>query len=188
VLPQELFNLLPKKFIACNPGGGNAHSPANNRMWPIEYYAELINNSSLPFVILGQGSSDRDLVDKLIQLVEPKKIVSLVGKATLSETALILKHAALYLGNDSALMFLGAAMGVQTLGLYGPTQVEAANPIGKKQYNIRSEVACSPCYDPYSGINGKMYTCTNNLCMQEIKVKTVLDKITKLLASKVGIL
>lgn len=186
VLPKELMALLPKRFIACNPGGGNPHSTADNRMWPIDHYAELINRSTLPFVILGQGQTDQERVSKISKLVEPKRIINLVGKTSFSETALILQRAALYVGNDSSLMFLSAAMGAKTLGLYGPTQVEAANPIGDKQFAIRSESPCSPCYNPYLGINGRMYTCANNICMQEIKVETVLGKIMEILDYKAG--
>lgn len=186
ILPQGLLTLLPSNFIACNPGGGNPHSPADNRIWPIEYYAELINRASLPFVILGSGQSDQERVIRLAKLVKPKKMINLVGKTTLSETALILQRAALYVGNDSSLIFLSAAMDVKTIGLYGPTQVEAAKPIGKKQFAIRSYSSCSPCYNPYLGVNGMMYTCTNNICMQEINVETVLLKMKEVLNDKVA--
>lgn len=180
-LPPSLLALLPVRFIACNPGGGNPHSPADNRMWPIEHYAALINRSPLPFVILGHGQSDQERVNRLGKLVEPERMIDLVGKTSFSETALILQHAALYVGNDSSLMFLGAAMGAKTLGLYGPTQVEAANPIGKKQYSIRGEAPCAPCYNPYDGIKGKMYTCKNNVCMSSIAVDTALSELNRLL-------
>lgn len=185
-LPQWLIDFLPQRFIACNPGGGNPHSPADNRIWPVEYYAQLINLSPLPFVILGHGKSDQERVSRLSKMVEPSRLINLVGKTTFSETALILQRAVLYLGNDSSLMFLSAAMRTKTLALFGPTQVEAANPIGKKQYAIRSHSLCSPCYNPYHGINGKMYTCGNNICMQEIKVETVLDKMLEILDVKVS--
>ncbi len=181
VLPPRLLSILPERFVACNPGGGNPHSPADNRLWPIENYAELIRRSPLPFVILGYGQPDEQLVIRLCKLLEPKEIINLVGKTSFSETALILKLATLYVGNDSSLMFLGAAMQTKTIGLYGPTQVEAAKPIGKQQYAIRSDSSCSPCYDPYLGINGRMYTCNNNICMQEIEVEKVLGKMMKIL-------
>lgn len=185
-LPPPIHKLLPKEYIACNPGGGNLHSSADNRMWPIEYFSDLINRSPLPFVILGYGKSDQERVSKLSKLVEPQRMINMVGKTSFSETALILQRAALYVGNDSSLMFLSAAMGAKTLGLYGPTQVEAANPIGVQQYAIRSESSCSPCYNPYDGINGRMYTCKNNICMQEIKVEAVFCKMIELLYRKDG--
>ncbi len=183
-LQPSLNQLVPEVFVACNPGGGNAHSPADNRMWPIEHYAELINRSALPFVVLGYGPSDEKRATRLSELVKSGRMINLVGKTTFSETALILGRASVYVGNDSSLMFLAAAMRTKTLGLYGPTQAVAANPIGKQQYAIRSDAPCAPCYNPYQGIKGSMYTCKNNLCMQIISVDTVLNKMNELIDIK----
>jgi ADP-heptose:LPS heptosyltransferase len=185
-LPMRILTILPNNFIACNPGGGNPHSSADNRIWPTEYFAELINRSPLPFVILGSGQHDQERVIKLNKLVKPTKMINLVGGTSLSETALILRRASLYIGNDSSLIFLSAAMKVKTIGLYGPTQVEAANPIGMGHFVITGKTPCSPCYNPYHGVNGKMYTCTNNICMKAINVETVLHKIKEVLIGKVG--
>lgn len=184
VLPAEILAQLPPSFIACNPGGGNPHSPADNRMWPIGHYAGLINKSPLPFVILGNGQSDAERASQLMSMVGSDKMINLVNKTSFSETALVLKQSSLYVGNDSSLMFLGAAMGIATLGIYGPTQVVAAKPIGIQQYSVESTAGCAPCYNPYLGMNGKMYTCKNNICMQVIGVDTVLGRVIEILNSR----
>lgn len=186
-LQPSLNQLMPEVYVACNPGGGNPHSPADNRVWPIEHYAELINRSALPFVVLGYGPSDEKRATRLSQLVKSERMINLVGKTTFSETALILGRASVYVGNDSSLMFLAAAMKTKTLGLFGPTQAVAANPIGKQQYAIRSDAPCAPCYNPYHGIKGSMYTCKNNLCMQLISVDTVFNKMNELIGLKVSL-
>lgn len=180
-LPSSLKQLIPEVYVACNPGGGNPHSPADNRMWPIEHYAELINRSPLPFIVLGYGPSDEERIGRLAGLVKSGKMVNFVGKTSFSESALILQRASMYIGNDSSLMFLAAAMGTKTLGLYGPTQVVAAKPIGEKQYAIKSDAPCAPCYNPYHGIKGKMYCCDNNVCMQKISVEVVLNKMLQII-------
>ncbi|AXK39034.1 glycosyltransferase family 9 protein [Crenobacter cavernae] len=180
-LSDEIAQKLPDQFIACNPGGGNPHAPADNRMWPIEKYAALINASSLPFVILGHGAADAERVNELTKMVDSARMVSLVNNTSFSDTALVLQRATLYVGNDSSLMFLAAAMGISTVGLYGPTQSVAANPVGKKQYAIIGNAECAPCYNPYDGVSGKMYACTNNICMQDIDVEVVLNRINTLI-------
>lgn len=180
-LPDEIATKLPDRFIACNPGGGNPHAPADNRMWPIEKFAALINASSLPFVILGHGAADTERVNKLSKMVDSAKMINLVNSSSFSDTALVLQRAMLYVGNDSSLMFLAAAMGTTTVGLYGPTQSVAANPLGKRQSAIIGNAECAPCYNPYDGVNGKMYTCTNNICMQNIDVAVVLTRINALI-------
>lgn len=183
-LSRALCEVLPRQYIACNPGGGNLHAPADNRMWPIQNYAELIAASPLPFVILGQGVKDEGLVAYLLSVTNPSKIINLVNKTTFSESALILERATVYVGNDSSLMFLAASMKVPTIGLYGPTQAAAANPIGPRQFSIKGEVSCAPCYNPYHGIKGKMYTCNDNICMRSIAVSMVLDQLLTLLRSE----
>ena len=177
---QSLLESLPKQFIVINPGGGNPHAPADNRFWPIENYASLINRSSIPVVVLGKGEKDKMLVDKLNRIV-PDRFLNFVGKTNLHESAEILKRAELYIGNDSSLLYLGAAMGICTLGLFGPTQTVAANPLGHKQFFLRGDAPCAPCYNPFDNIKGLMYTCKDNICMQNISVESVREKLNKLL-------
>ena len=171
---KQKLEVLPALYIACNPGGGNAHSSAKNRLWPIDSYARLIELSPYPFVILGEGGADRFLVDELKSKTR-KDFIDMVNVLSFDEAAIALKKSLLYVGNDSSLLFLAAAMGVASIGLFGPTQVIAANPLGQKQYFIKSNASCSPCYDPRDGLKGAMYTCENNICMQNISVDSVLN-------------
>jgi heptosyltransferase-2 len=173
---EQKFEIFPAKYIACNPGGGNVYSSAKNRLWPVDSYAKLIELSPYPFVILGQGDADRLLVDELKSKAH-KDFIDMVNMLSFDEAAIALKKSLLYVGNDSSLLFLAAAMGVSSIGLFGPTQVIAANPLGQKQFFIKSLANCSPCYDPRDGIKGTMYTCSNNICMQNISVDSVLSMI-----------
>lgn len=179
-LPTNIENLLPDAFIACNPGGGNAHAPADNRIWSTHSYSRLISKSKYPFVLLGNGKSDEIKCREIIESGCKNKVINLVGKTTFSETAIILGRAKVFVGNDSSLMFLAAAMGAKSLGLYGPTQVNAAKPLGDSQFAIRGYTPCSPCYNPYDGVRGRMYTCESNVCMQNISVQTVHKKLVEL--------
>ena len=181
-LPNEILGLLPDKYIVCNPGGGNKHAPADNRIWPIEYYINTINSIDLPFVLLGSGDEDFYRAAKILDQLG-NKVVNLVNKTSFSSSATIIKNSELYLGNDSSLVFLAAAMGVKSISLYGPTQAEAALPIGPNQYYLKSNTPCSPCYDPFLELNGKMYTCKNNICMQSIQPNSVIKAILNLISN-----
>lgn len=170
---------LPKKYIVCNPGGGiNKHSEMKSRRWHIEYFDFVIDKLELPVVIVGNGKSDELLSRK----IKSKNAINLVGKTKFDQTALILKNAVLYFGNDSSILFLAASQNIPTLGIFGPTQILAANPIGDKQYFISSGEDCSPCYNPYESINKCIaYTCGNIKCMNNLKPEAVLCKINKIL-------
>ena len=170
---------LPLQFLACNVGGAsNIHSTMPNRRWPIQSYIELFKQLSRPIVLLGNGEEDAHLASLVMQ--ELPHCINLVNQTTLDETALILQKSSLYLGNDSSLLYLAAAMEKPTIGLFGPTPFEAANPIGKFQHAIASAVDCSPCYIPSHGIKGRAYICDNNLCMKNISVSSVLHSIQTL--------
>lgn len=173
-------NILPEKFISCNPGGGNKHSPADNRIWPLDNYIEAIRGLNLPVVILGSGAADSERATA-IERATSERVINLVGKTNFSETAEIISRSALYFGNDSSLSFLAAAIGIKSVTLFGPTQVAAALPIGSKQYFLMGSAPCSPCYEPVLGMKGKMYTCKNNICMQSISPSSVIELIQKLM-------
>ena len=53
--------------------------------------------------------------------------------------------AGLVVGVDSGLTHLAAALGVPTLGLYGPTSAELTGARGTKAYNLASGFDCAPC-------------------------------------------
>ena len=171
---------LPETFVACNPGGGNLHASAINKQWPIRYFAKLIDQITFPVVVLGYGKIDQQL-DKKLSKMTKKKYSSFVGYTNLHETAIILERSRLYVGNDSSLTYLSAAMGTLTLGLFGPTQTSSYNPLGSHQYYLKGTAPCAPCYNPFDGINGSMYTCKNNVCMQNINVPDVIKIINEIL-------
>jgi heptosyltransferase II len=174
---------LPVDYICCNPGGGNFFASAETRMWPLENYASFILSSTLPVVILGKGYSDELLVKKLIKLTGGR-IFNLVNQTNINETALILQKSKLYVGNDSSLLYLAAAMGAKTLGLFGPTQRLAANPLGLRQSYLVGKAPCAPCYNPFDGAKGIMYKCKNNICMQNIGIQKVRQMVNGLLSER----
>src|SRR5205085_8020560 len=47
--------------------------------------------------------------------------IDLVGKTDLLTAAAVLRRAALFIGNDTGLMHIAAAVGAPTLGLFGPS-------------------------------------------------------------------
>jgi lipopolysaccharide heptosyltransferase II len=176
---QDKLKALPAAFVAINVGGGNPHAPATNKFWPLASYIELIKRLSLPVVLLGNGASDATLREQM--RASGAGFTDMVGKTNLHETAAILQASKLFLGNDSGLLYLGAALGVKTLGLYGPTSSAAFNPLGKSQHALQGVAPCAPCYSSLDGIGGPMYTCKNNLCMQSISVDAVISQVDRLL-------
>lgn len=170
-------------YLVINPGGGNIISDAENRLWPIDNYVGLIDSLIFNIVLVGKGGNDFARSDYIIQHSKNRNVINLVGLTNFYETAYIIKKSKLYIGNDSGLIFLSTALGVSNVGLYGPTPISSAVPIGNKTYFIESKYSCAPCYNPKDGLNGAMYKCKKNLCMYHISVGDVLNKISFALKS-----
>jgi heptosyltransferase-3 len=69
----------------------------------------------------GPGTEERTYLERVLQGVAPEIITRVDGHWTLAQTADVLRHAALYVGPDTATTHLAAACGTPTVALYGPT-------------------------------------------------------------------
>jgi ADP-heptose:LPS heptosyltransferase len=52
----------------------------------------------------------------------------------------------LFIGNDSAPMHMAAALGIPTVGIFGPTSVANFRPRGRRVEVVHAGLACSPCF------------------------------------------
>jgi heptosyltransferase-2 len=74
-------------------------------------------------------------------------VVDLVGGTTLMDLAALLKSTQAFLGNDSGVMHLAAALGVPTLGLFGSSSAEWTAPRGRVARALTaSGFTCQPCF------------------------------------------
>jgi heptosyltransferase III len=112
----------------------------DRKVWPAERFVALYRALTAPgaplegaraAVLGGPGAQERALAAPVLAaLVEDA--VDLVGGLALPEVAAVLARCALFVGNDSGLMHLSAATGTPTLGLFGPSPVEAYAPAGRR--------------------------------------------------------
>lgn len=117
-----------------------AMGPAANWMgkaWPSERFAQVARallgpDGPMPngrLLILG-GPGDEAASLALKEALPANRWIDLTGKADLLTVYAALKHARLFVGNDSGLMHLAAAAGVPTLGLFGPSDDRLYAPWG----------------------------------------------------------
>ena len=64
---------------------------------------------------------ERPMALRVIESIPEDRRIDLVGRLDLMDVGACLERAAFYVGNDSGLMHLAVAMGVPTLGLFGPS-------------------------------------------------------------------
>jgi len=76
-------------------------------------------------------------------------VVDMVGKTSLLELVGVLRSARAFLGNDSGVMHLSAALGVPTLGLFGSSSVAWTAPRGPRARALAAVgFPCQPCFQP----------------------------------------
>jgi len=149
------------------PEGGPvlALGPAANwqgKQWPAEAFASLAARLTAPeglfagarVAVLAAGG-ERDQAAPLLAALPDERVIDLVGRVDLLTAAACLGRTGFFIGNDSGLMHLAAAMGTPTLGLFGPSRDERYRPWGPRAAFLRTpesyeELMGAPDFDAAS--------------------------------------
>jgi len=162
--PAEIsLNIYPDFLI--HPGSG---SPSKN--WPPAYFAEVIKAFSQynPGLII--GSADRKVAEEILSFLGNKKII-LLEQLSLLTLAAIISKVRVFLGNDSGISHLAAALGVPSFVIFGPTNVNIWKPWGREVRTFIPKVSCAPCSDE------ERRNCLDRICLKSIKPKEVIKKL-----------
>ena len=154
------------------------------KVWPAEKFAELIGAltgaqgplSGARVAVFG-APDERLQANPVLRAIPKDRRIDLVGKVDLLTAAACMEKAALYVGNDSGLMHMAAAMRIPTLGLFGPSRPEHYAPWGPKCAHIRTPEA----YEDLVGGPGYDHRNTDTL-MGSLEVASVAKAATALLA------
>ncbi|MBI3327072.1 MAG: glycosyltransferase family 9 protein [Nitrospinae bacterium] len=116
------------RIVVLHPGSGS-----EAKRWPVARFAavarELASHERVRIVII-LGYAERAMATMLLPLLQPvHPLVALDWP--LLPTAALIAHAAVFLGNDSGLTHLAAALGRPTVAIFGPTDPEIWGPRGK---------------------------------------------------------
>lgn len=172
---QELINSLhldPTKPII----GFHAGSAPDFiwKRWPLENFAaigkQLIAKYGAHILLFGgkgeaeQNETIKNLILKgqehllsssmatAINAPDPLSVSVTSIQSDLFTTAAVMQKCRLIVSNDSGLMHLAAASGVETFGLFGPTDEKKTGPRGPKSYVIRAE-GTKPAYNTEKNYN-----------------------------------
>ncbi len=122
--------------LAIHPGSGS-----ERKNWPIERFAEvaaawLLPNEKRNLVLVG-GEAEGDRLDRLRALL-PNERIELAQNLPLTELAARLRNCGLFLGHDSGISHLAAAVGTSSVLLFGPTDPAIWAPTNPKVRVLRS--------------------------------------------------
>jgi ADP-heptose:LPS heptosyltransferase len=152
-------------YVAMAPGAAQP-----NKMWIPERFAELARrllDDNTPVVLVG-GPAERELAVRVVELSGRDDIVNLVGTGSLLHTAEIIRRAAVFVGNDSGLAHVAAAVDTRSVILSGPGDQTEVAPYSDKAVTIAKEVFCKPCYKNYCWRQDKPLECLELIAVDEV--------------------
>ncbi len=106
-------------FIVVHPGSG---SPRKN--WSLEHFKAIAE------YLEQQGHKVHWCFGPAEETMKVPSMAERLNASSLVELAFILQQAALYIGNDSGITHLAAAVGCRTVAIFGPTDLRVWAPRG----------------------------------------------------------
>lgn len=142
-----------------------------NKRWPAEHFAALgdwfYQLAVIP-ILIGNGILDEQLAKEIEAKMEIPPI-NLVNRTNIPQLAHVLRSSRLIIGGDTGPVHLGAALGVRTIMLMGPTNVERNGAFGQLQNVIEVERNCKGCW--------KRACPLKEICLEKISPDLVREKI-----------
>jgi ADP-heptose:LPS heptosyltransferase len=175
-------------FIAIHAGSARTIL-AQAKRWPVENYAAVISAIRERFdldVVLLEGPDEAGVAGEIQKCSkEPLKVVRLSGP--LAHAAAVLESAKVYVGSDSGLAHLAAAVGTPPVTLFAPSDPERVCPFGYRHLVIQPPgKECSPCFlYPYEAAKPRM-RCSAPMCIASIPVEMVLKTTERALREAWG--
>ena len=125
-----------RRCLAVHPGSG---SP--NKNWPEEKWAEtlqqLVAVMDLDLLIVG-GEAEEGKLDRIAKGI-PSNRITFAEKLPLVELAEALSYCDGFVGHDSGITHLGAAVGLPVLALWAETNPDVWRPLGNRVTMLRSD-------------------------------------------------
>jgi ADP-heptose:LPS heptosyltransferase/GT2 family glycosyltransferase len=159
----EQRRIFAKPVVAVHPFSGN-----ELRRWPPGRFAELIDmlasEMAVNIVLVG-GADEAVPAGALLGLIrQPEAVFDLVGKLSLSELPRLLLRCAVFIGNNSGIHHIAAALGVPTVGIHsGVVDAREWGALGPSSVAIRRDVLCSPCYIEFADSCPRKLACLTTL-------------------------
>ncbi len=186
VYEEAIPNVHQGPLIAFHPGSGG-YSTA--RRWEPERFAHLadrlFSDVGGQLLLLG-GPEEADLHQQIMRMMQSTMPVrSLAGKGNIKVAAAVLELVDLFVGNDSALMHLAAAVGTPTVAIFGLSNFKAWGPYTgdtaqKHAAVVHLDLPCMPCF--YHGhLLGTPEGCATRDCLAQLGVDPVAVAARRLL-------
>ncbi|MBN2466931.1 MAG: glycosyltransferase family 9 protein [Deltaproteobacteria bacterium] len=165
---------MPAPRVGFHPGSGS-----RKKCWPVKKFVELMKWTKRKFnatIVLLSGPADREVTEDILAQADDCKLI-LVKDLPLTSVAAVLEQCSCYVGNDSGVTHLAAAVGTSTLALFGPTDSRVWSPRNENAQVVQSLYTCSPCSPQ------QMAQCSQPACMESITLAAVQQRLDDFLGA-----
>jgi ADP-heptose:LPS heptosyltransferase len=161
-------SLRGRAVLVLAPGSG-----AREKNWPQTFYRTVADwwpGSTGGAVIVLHGPVEEARGE--MNLLQDDTVIA--RDLTLAQVAALIYRSDVYLGNDSGITHLAAAVGIRTVALFGPSDARRWAPRGKQVTIVSRQVQCSPCAPAV------MKACPHRACLTGLSPAQVIDELSRL--------
>ncbi|MGB7158624.1 MAG: glycosyltransferase family 9 protein [Tepidisphaeraceae bacterium] len=181
------------RFVAIH-AGSEANTLARAKRWPAPNYARLIEAIVRDIglhVVLLEGPSEQGVSTKITGHLDPAHLDPAVAngggvttchlRGSLGDAAAVLERATLYVGSDSGLAHLAAAVGTRAVTLFAPADPDRVSPFGNREFVVKAPQSCDPCFLYPWDATYPTVRCHEPYCIDSIKLDEVLKTVRRAL-------
>ena len=152
---------------------GAEYGPA--KQWPARHYAALAKQlmSELGWQVWIFGSEKDNAMGEEINQLLAGQAVNLCGKTALAEAIDLMSASHTVVSNDSGLMHMAAALGVNVVGIYGSSDPEFTPPLGNNSAMVNLKLDCSPCFK-------RICPLGHTNCLEKLQPALVIEAMEQL--------
>jgi heptosyltransferase-1 len=127
----EIARLGIASFVMMNPGAG-----WGAKQWPSQRYGEVAKTLAVHGLktLVNAAPGEETLAQELMDAAGGQAFMI---RCKIGELTALTRRARLFVGGDTGPLHLAAALGVPTIGLFGPTDPARTGPFGEKCIAIR---------------------------------------------------
>jgi ADP-heptose:LPS heptosyltransferase len=158
-------------IIVLHPGSGS-----RKKLWPLKHFLDLFRHlQSKPdrkFLLILGPAEGPEIQQAFAGMNSPRLI--LAKGLSLVQLASVMEKSRLFIGNDSGISHMAAALGLPTLAIFGPTDHRVWSPRGERVEVIRRGIPCSPCAQE------RFFLCRDLECLDAIEVGDILKGLKRM--------
>jgi ADP-heptose:LPS heptosyltransferase len=148
------------------------------RAWQPTYYIELskkiLNNYENALIVITGTTSAKKLHNEIEKSISDERCINLTGKTTLTEYIQLCHTSKYIITADGGAAHFAATTDIKGLVFFGPETPLLYKPISDNIEPIYLNYNCSPCLNAF---NYRITNCKNNLCLKNISVDYIFQKI-----------